>query len=317
VIEQLANAVTFRAFFVASKLGATGLAVTVDVRNPAGTLIVTGGSATEVGGGLYAYTLASGSVTTEGEYTAVFKTATTTVDQQHIAALWVVGRAGVENLDAAVSTRLASGSYTAPPSAISISAQVWTYGTRELTSYADAAAAVWAYVTRTLTSAVSGTSAADVWAYATRTLTQSAVTNDDENAPGTISRRRGDTWSITITALRDFTDYTHLWLTIKTDAGLVDSASTLQVVVGSGFAETGLIYINGAAPSGSLSSASASITVNSSTSITVTVADTATATIRPRSDYVYDVQATVGGLTTTVGDTSAFIVTPDVTRAVA
>jgi hypothetical protein len=36
------------------------------------------------------------------------------VDAQHIPSLWVLGRAGVENLDAATSTRLASSGYTAP-----------------------------------------------------------------------------------------------------------------------------------------------------------------------------------------------------------
>lgn len=117
MIEQIGNAITFFAFYVASKLGKTGLTVTIDVYNPAGSLVVTAGSASEVGGGLYKYVLASGSVTTEGEYVAVFKTADTTVDAQHIPALWTVGRAGVENLDATISSRLAAASYTAPDNA--------------------------------------------------------------------------------------------------------------------------------------------------------------------------------------------------------
>lgn len=125
MIEQIGVAVKFAAFFVASKVGKTGLTVTVDVWRPDGTQIVTGGSATELGGGVYTYTLASGSVTSEGEYFAVFKTSDATVDQQHIPALWVVGRAGVENLDAAISTRLATAGYTAPPSAAAVADQVW------------------------------------------------------------------------------------------------------------------------------------------------------------------------------------------------
>lgn len=124
-MEQLSVAIKFAAFFVASKVGKTGLTVTVDVWRPDGTQIITGGSATELGGGLYTYTLASGSVTSEGEYFAVFKTADATVDQQHIPALWVIGRAGVENLDAAVSSRLASAGYTAPPTAAAVADQVW------------------------------------------------------------------------------------------------------------------------------------------------------------------------------------------------
>ena len=114
MIEQLNNSIVFYAFFSESKLGKTGLTVTVDVRNPAGTLVVTAGSAVEVGGGLYKYTLSSASVITEGEYTAVFKTTTTSVDLQHIPALWSVNRAGIEHLTADI------------PSGAAVSTLVWT-----------------------------------------------------------------------------------------------------------------------------------------------------------------------------------------------
>jgi hypothetical protein len=102
MIEQISTAVVFYAFFVGSKVGKTGLTVTVDVYR-AGTEIVAGGNATEIGDGIYCYTLAGASVTVEGEYVAVFKTADSTVDQQHIPAIWSVGRAGVEHLDADVA----------------------------------------------------------------------------------------------------------------------------------------------------------------------------------------------------------------------
>jgi hypothetical protein len=103
-IEQQGNALTFLAFYSEDGLGKTGLTVTIDVyRN--GSEIVTAGNATAVGDGLYSYTLASGSVNAEGLYAAVFKTATDTVDQQHIPSLWIVGKGGIENLDAAVSSR--------------------------------------------------------------------------------------------------------------------------------------------------------------------------------------------------------------------
>jgi hypothetical protein len=113
MLEQVSNSVKFLAFYTASKQGKTGLTVTVDLYDPSGTQIVTGGSATAVGGGLYSYTLTSNN-SSEGEYTAIFKTTDSTVDAQHIPSLWVLGRAGVENLDAATSTRLASSGYTAP-----------------------------------------------------------------------------------------------------------------------------------------------------------------------------------------------------------
>lgn len=102
MLEQTANALMFYAMFIESKVGKTGLTVTVDVyRN--GTEIVTAGNAVEVGDGIYSYELASGSVNAEGEYICIFKTATSTVDQQHIPALWVVNKAGVENLNAALA----------------------------------------------------------------------------------------------------------------------------------------------------------------------------------------------------------------------
>lgn len=107
-------ALTFYAFYVASKVGKTGLTTTVDIyETTSGTPIVSGGSATELGGGLYYYTLASGSVDASGAYVAVFKTADSSVDQQWIPALWVTDTE-LKNLDAAVSTRLATAGYTAP-----------------------------------------------------------------------------------------------------------------------------------------------------------------------------------------------------------
>ena len=129
-LEQVSNPVTFYAMYVASKVGKTGLTVTVDVyrvnTSATATQVVTGASATEVGGGLYLYQLASGTVTVEGEYVALFKTADTTVDVRHIPAIWAVQKAGVEYLDAAVSTRLPTSSYTAPSSITSLQADVTT-----------------------------------------------------------------------------------------------------------------------------------------------------------------------------------------------
>jgi hypothetical protein len=113
MLEQVSTSVKFLAFFTASKTGKTGLTVTIDIYNPSGTQIVTAGSAIALGGGLYSYTLSSDN-SSEGEYAAIFKTSDSTVDAQHIPSLWVLGRAGVENLDTATSTRLASSGYTAP-----------------------------------------------------------------------------------------------------------------------------------------------------------------------------------------------------------
>ena len=104
MLEQVSTSVKFLAFFTATKQGKTGLTVTVDLYDPSGSQIVTGASATAVGGGLYSYVLSTNN-SAEGEYAAIFKTSDSTVDAQHIPSLWVLGRAGVENLDATVSSR--------------------------------------------------------------------------------------------------------------------------------------------------------------------------------------------------------------------
>ena len=129
MLEQVSTSVKFLAFFTASKQGKTGLTVTIDIFNPSGTQIVTAGSATALGGGLYAYTLSTDN-SAEGEYAAIFKTTDSTVDAQHIPSLWVLGRAGVENLDAATSSRLPSSSYTTAPSVSDIRTELDSNSTK-------------------------------------------------------------------------------------------------------------------------------------------------------------------------------------------
>ena len=81
MIEQIGVALPFTAFYSTLGLGTTGLTVTVDVyRNSAE--VVTAGACTDEGDGFYTYTLDASFNTVEGVYKAVFKTTTTTVDQQ-------------------------------------------------------------------------------------------------------------------------------------------------------------------------------------------------------------------------------------------
>lgn len=83
------EALLFTALFIESKVGKSGLTVTVDVyRN--GVKIIDNQPATEQAGGLYSYDLASGSNNAAGRYTAIFKTATSTVDQQQVASHFIV-----------------------------------------------------------------------------------------------------------------------------------------------------------------------------------------------------------------------------------
>jgi hypothetical protein len=120
MLEQVGTTLRFHAFFTAAKVGKTGLVdVIADVRRN-GALVVTGGAAIEEGGGLYYYDLSDTHNTVEGSYTAVFKTADGSVDQQHVPALWVVGKAGVENLDATISSRAAAGATVTVASPVAV-----------------------------------------------------------------------------------------------------------------------------------------------------------------------------------------------------
>jgi hypothetical protein len=139
MIEKTSTSVKFLAFYTASKQGSTGLTVTVDVYDPSGTKIVDAGSSTELAGGLYTYTLSS-SNSSAGEYVAIFKTTDANVDAQHVPSLWSLGRAGIENLDASVSSRstLASGDLPSVPTAADNATAVRA----ELTELANLDAAV-------------------------------------------------------------------------------------------------------------------------------------------------------------------------------
>lgn len=110
----------FYAFFIASKIGKTGLTVTVDVYGPGG-VEASAQAATEIGGGLYSYTHTDA---TPGDYMAVFKTADATVDCQHIPDLVTKE---LPLIDAAIS---------------SVDEAVWAATTRTLTQTAAQVAAV-------------------------------------------------------------------------------------------------------------------------------------------------------------------------------
>lgn len=116
MLEQLGNPVNFHFFYVENKQGREGLTVTADVweidTDGNRTEIIAAAPCVETGDGLYLYRLAGGQVDTKGELVAVGKTATNTVEQQDIPAVWVIDRAGIGFLDAAISA---------------IAAAVWDY----------------------------------------------------------------------------------------------------------------------------------------------------------------------------------------------
>ena len=203
-LEQVSNNITFYAFFVSSKQGVTGLTVTADLyRN--GTAILTAQACTAVGGGLYSYTLPSANVNAEGEYICLFKTASTAVDQQHIPAIWCVAKAGVEYLDAQVTSRMPTGNVTVGGYASTYDPGygVWTYLTtnpQTANSFGDAVKTnLTAYTTTraakldnldTTISSRSALIASDIWNY----LTSSAI------VAGSIGKRIADNLDTTISS---------------------------------------------------------------------------------------------------------------------
>lgn len=215
-MEQIGVALPFTAFYTTLGIGQTGLTVTVDVyRN--GTEIVAAASATDAGDGLYTYTLASGSNTVEGIYIAVFKTATTTVDQQHLVAGWEVGTGGVENLDAAVSSRSVAGDAMTLTAGerTTLASSVWSSATRTLTSFSTLVADVWAYATRTLTSG-GGATAAEIDAQLS--ATHGAGAWGSGSGAGSIE------WDVTIEVSGLPRDGVEVWCT--TDSGGLNVVSS-------------------------------------------------------------------------------------------
>ena len=104
MIEQTGVAVTFLAQFLVSGAAGTGLTITCAVRRVSDdTEVVAATPATELGStGIYKYEYSSPA--TEDLYVAHFNEAAATADQTDVASLWTVGKAGVENADAAASS---------------------------------------------------------------------------------------------------------------------------------------------------------------------------------------------------------------------
>ena len=122
--------------------------------------------------------------------------------------------------------------------------------------------------------------------------------------------RRGDSFSVALTALGDISGRTKLWFTVKEKAVHVDTAAAFQIE------ETaGLLYIDGDSAG---TAGNGTITVDDAAAgdITVTLDEAETAKLRPNDALVYDVQVLDGGsvITLAAGDAE---VTADVTRAVA
>lgn len=269
--------VIFYAHYIASKVGSTGLTVTVDVwevaRDGTATEIVSGGSATEIGDGLYRYLLAAGSVDAAAEYIATFKTSDGTVDQRDIPAIWVIDRPTyADNIMSAIWSEALPGTYT--------SAQA---------------------------GGILGRVVANVWSYIVRTLTQAADSLQDIIDGATVTRKRGDYWSVSRTGLGDISGRTALYVTMKSAYDNTDAKATLKIEENDG--------LQIAHASDDVTDTDAAIAIDDETlgNITYTVKSPVTVDMVP-AEYIVDVQMIDANGPQTLEE-HGFIVTADVTRA--
>jgi hypothetical protein len=338
VLQRKSNAVTAWFLFTdTSGNGVTGLTVKVNVRRLGAA--INGGftnSATELDAadfpGVYYYTLASGSTATADDYLFLAKrTAGGAVASNLQPALWVVGEAWVENVDATVSSRapatdmttllarlgawtgtglntvlggfraLANKAAAFTPSDLTATGGTFDNTTDAVEALRDRGDAAWG--------SSGGATAAQVWAYGTRTLTQSAAAVEAAVSGSTIACLRGDTLSAALTGVGSLTGRTKCWFTVKAGAEDEDTAALVQIE------ETaGLLYLNGAA--GTAGQGSLTVTDAALGDLTIALAAAATKSLGQGS-YRYDVQIlTAAGVTTRTAGT--FIVTDadDMTRAV-
>jgi len=155
--------------------------------------------------------------------------------------------------------------------------------------------------------------AAYIWTYAQRTLTSPAQSSEDTTA-GSITRVRGDTWSIAITGLGDLTGWTVIDFTIKNrQCEVTDDEATLRIRLSEpGVVTDGLIRLNGADPD-DLAAGSITVDVEVDGDITIAVDADKTAQLSAKT-YSYDVQVIKVAVVTTL-EKDTFTVTSDVTLA--
>lgn len=274
------STVIFYAQFTKSKVGQNSLTVTWDIEritrsDGTRSALVTGGANSVTIGrrGLYGYVLTGADLLTY-DYVATAITADSTVDMQEVAALWTfwalswhdVATAGLtlagsfgklvtDFLDAAVSSRLASASYTAPDNTnIGLIKAV----TDKLNSLLELVSGVtYRFTAAALELSPSGTatiSSADktdisnrVWSNtynAIRALTNPLVTWANIPVKNTVQAIIGDTVEISITGLGSLVGRTKLYWTLKNSNGTGDDGAIVQIKETNGV-DNGLLVLNG------------------------------------------------------------------------
>jgi len=136
MIEQTGVEIIWYAFFTEGGEGKTGLSPTITVyKDTSGTPEVDDQAMTELADGFYHY---AQTPATEGFRVAVAKTTDTGVDQKHVPAIMLIGKAGVERLDAAVSSRAADATAAKEATFAAVKGDGWSGSTDTLEKIREA-----------------------------------------------------------------------------------------------------------------------------------------------------------------------------------
>ncbi len=248
----------------------------------------------------------AGTVTTAKVTATEFSFEIVAYDPADAAAL------GLSRLDAAVSSRLATGGYTAPDNA-GIAATQSAVGALSIPTASQIATAVWGALTSALTTVGSiGKLIVDYLDVAVSSRFAGGVPAEQIQAiaeGGTVIRHRGDHWDFTIEGLESMTGNTKLWLTVKASKSHADAQSAFQIIKG-----TGLTVLNGGGLVSPVVVGDGSVTDTDSTTISGTLKARANKDLADTTFY-YDVQILdVDGNPKTVGQ-GKWVITADVTRA--
>jgi len=230
-------------------------------------------------------------------------------------AQWTNVRASLlDYLDAAVSSRLASGAYTAPDNATISSIQadtndlqaqigtagagltalpgmVWANSVRSLTTFGTLVADIWSYATRTLTSGGGGGATANevavaVWSYVFRTLTSTAAETTAAISGSNLTITRAVTFSATVTGVSFPATWSKVYFTVKESNSHPDTQAFVQIVRYNGSGNDGLIRLN----KGAATAAQGSLTANSTAgTIAINLTDDATVQLYA-GNYTYDLK---------------------------
>jgi len=161
--------------------------------------------------------------------------------------------------------------------------------------------------------AVSAAADADAIAETVIAAVTAAAQSDSITTDGTsITRRRGDSWSVALTGLGSIANRTALWLTIKRDPARADSAAILQVTE-----DVGAVYVAGAAAGELDDEAALTVDDEDDGDITLTATAALTATLPILGGLYYDVQVrrSTGAVETLTA--GRWAIASDVTRATA